>query len=314
MAEPLYRQIAQDLRRKIESGELEPGARLPNEVAFREEYGASRNTIRDAIKWLTNRGLVETKPGQGTFVVRRIKPIVTTLSEDPETGMAGGEGKAAFLELNKQREREKEERAIARLEREKTEQEGESAGQEASDGQAGEPDTGSLPTGELRASVPTIEIKFAPDYVAERLRIDEGAEVIVRHQEFYIGRTPWSLQTTFYPRELQSRGDGAPALGQARDIEEGTVKYLNDVLGLVQCGYRVRILVRPPDENESRFFGLPDDGRVPVVSLIRTGYEETDGGAFPFRVTFTVLPADRNQFVINSGKVPEELAAPARDR
>jgi hypothetical protein len=30
-------------------------------------------------------------------------------------------------------------------------------------------------------------------------------------------------------------------------------------------------------------------------------------------VTFTVLPADRHQFVINSGKVPEELAAPARD-
>jgi hypothetical protein len=37
-------------------------------------------------------------------------------------------------------------------------------------------------------------------------------------------------------------------------------------------------------------------------------------GPFPFRVTFTVLPADRHQFVINSGKVPEELAVPARDK
>jgi GntR family transcriptional regulator len=286
MAEALYRQIAQDLRRKIESGDLAPGAKLPNEEQFRTEYDASRNTIRDAIKWLTIRGLVESKPGQGTFVARQIEPIVTTLSEDPETGMAGGEGKAAFAEINKRRDQRK----------------------------AQEPEYHDRPEGEPVASTPTIEVKFAPDFVAERLRISEGAEVLIRHQEFYMGRTPWTLQTTFYPIELLSRGSGAPELMRARDIEEGTVEYLKKTLGLVQCGYRVRILVRAPDETEARFFGLPDDGRVPVVSLIRTGYEETDEGPVPFRVTFTVLPADRNQFVINSGKVPEELAAPARDQ
>jgi len=59
MADPLYRQIAQDLQRKIESGELAPGDKLPSELEVREEYVASRNTIRDAIKWLTVRGLVE---------------------------------------------------------------------------------------------------------------------------------------------------------------------------------------------------------------------------------------------------------------
>lgn len=304
MAEPLYRQIAQDLRRKIESGELEPGAKLPNEVEFRDEYDASRNTIRDAIKWLTIRGLVETKPGQGTFVVRRIEPIVTTLSEDPETGMAGGEGKAAFAEIIKRREQRK---AQERQDREQARQEG----REVEDG---EPDLQDRPEGQPRASVPTIEVKFAPDYVAERLRIPVGGEVLIRHQEFYMGRTPWSLQTTFYPIDLVSRGKGAPDLMRARDIEEGTVEYLRKTLELVQCGYRVRILVRPPNETEARFFGLPDDGRVPVVSLIRTGYEDTPEGPYPFRVTITVLPADRNQFVINSGKVPEELAAPARDQ
>ncbi len=294
MAEPLYRQIAQDVRRKIESGELGPGARLP-------EYDASRNTIRDAIKWLAFRGLVETRPGQGTFVVRRLRPIVTTLSEDPETGMAGGEGKAAFAEINKRRERRKE------LERER-------AGQGGAGAQPGEPEPDDWPAGEPRASVPTVEVKFAPKYVSQRLRIPEGAEVLIRHQEFYMAQTPWSLQTTFYPIELVSRGGGAPDLMRAKDIEEGTVDYLRKALGLVQCGYRVRILVRPPNETEARFFGLPDDGRVPVVSLMRTGYEETADGIIPFRVTITVLPADRNQFVINSGRVPEELAAPASDQ
>ena len=112
---------------------------------------------------------------------------------------------------------------------------------------------------------------------------------------------------------------GLTALTRPRDIEEGAVVYLRKTIGLVQCGYRVRILVRPPNKTEADFFKLPDDGRVPVLSLIRTGYTRTpehtrgESGPYPFRVTFTVLPADRNQFVFNSGDYPEETAAPARD-
>ncbi len=76
-------------------------------------------------------------------------------------------------------------------------------------------------------------------------------------------------------------------------------------------GYRDRILVRSPDDNESRFFDLPDDGRIPVVTIMRTGYRASDGGPVPYRVTYTALPADRNQLVINAGEVPGDLAAPA---
>jgi len=86
VAEPMYRQIADDLRRKIEAGELQRGGRLPTEIDLREQYDASRNTVRDAIKWLTTRGLVETRPGQGTFVTERITPFVTTLTGPPEGG------------------------------------------------------------------------------------------------------------------------------------------------------------------------------------------------------------------------------------
>ena len=81
MAEqPMYRQIADDLRQKIESGAVPRGSQLPTELELREQYDASRNTIRDAVKWLTTRGLVETRPGQGTFVVEKIDPLITTLS------------------------------------------------------------------------------------------------------------------------------------------------------------------------------------------------------------------------------------------
>src|SRR5690348_2236490 len=60
--QPMYQQIADDLRRQIESGVLSPGQQLPTELDLREKYDASRNTVRDAIKRLTSLGLVETRP------------------------------------------------------------------------------------------------------------------------------------------------------------------------------------------------------------------------------------------------------------
>jgi GntR family transcriptional regulator len=80
MAEPMWRQIAEDLREKIESGELGAGDEpLPSELKLQETYLASRNTVREAVKWLATRGLVITRPGQGSFAARKIDPFVTTL-------------------------------------------------------------------------------------------------------------------------------------------------------------------------------------------------------------------------------------------
>ena len=97
-ADPMYRQIADDLRRQIEDGSLAPGQQLRTELELREKYNASRNTVRDAVKWLMTRGLVETRPGQGTFVVQKISPFVTTLTGDPETA-SGGEGDTYIQEV-----------------------------------------------------------------------------------------------------------------------------------------------------------------------------------------------------------------------
>jgi GntR family transcriptional regulator len=86
MPESMYRQIAEDLRQKIESGEVAHGAQIPTELELRDKYDASRNTVRDAIKLLITRGLVETRPGQGTFVVAKIEPYVTILTGEPSAG------------------------------------------------------------------------------------------------------------------------------------------------------------------------------------------------------------------------------------
>ncbi len=71
------------------------------------------------------------------------------------------------------------------------------------------------------------------------------------------------------------------------------------------------ITVRPPDANETVIFGLPGDGRVNVFETRRTGYVE-DGEAI--RVTVTTSPADRNQFVLNVGRIPDGIVAAEDNR
>jgi GntR family transcriptional regulator len=103
MTGPVYRQIAEELRRRIETGELQPGSRLPTELELREMFeNVSRNTVRDAVKSLANRGLVVTRPGQGTFVVDRVVPFAITMSTDGVTGLGGGEGVAYMSEARAQ--------------------------------------------------------------------------------------------------------------------------------------------------------------------------------------------------------------------
>jgi len=91
MPESMYRQIADELRQKIESGELAHGAQLPTELELRDQYDASRNTVRDAIKLLITRGLVETRPGQGTFVATKIVPYVTILTGEADASAGDGD-------------------------------------------------------------------------------------------------------------------------------------------------------------------------------------------------------------------------------
>jgi len=65
---PAFRQVAADLREKITSGQLAPGAQLPSERDLVESYGVSRPTVRDAVNMLRSEGLVTSEHGRGVFV------------------------------------------------------------------------------------------------------------------------------------------------------------------------------------------------------------------------------------------------------
>lgn len=99
--QPMYRFIADDLRAQIKDGRLRPNDKLPTEGDLSEQYKASRNTVREAIRRLTDEGLLESRPGQGTFAARKVDPFVTVLTADPKTGFGGGETVAYRSEVQK---------------------------------------------------------------------------------------------------------------------------------------------------------------------------------------------------------------------
>ncbi|MGO1770491.1 MAG: GntR family transcriptional regulator [Microbacterium sp.] len=63
-----YRDVADDVRRRILDGEFGPGERLPGEQSLAAAYGASRGVIRNALAALARRGLVSSQPGSGWWV------------------------------------------------------------------------------------------------------------------------------------------------------------------------------------------------------------------------------------------------------
>jgi GntR family transcriptional regulator, transcriptional repressor for pyruvate dehydrogenase complex len=67
-ASRLYEQIVQQIEESILSGELSEGAQLPAERDLARQFGVSRTAVREAIKALQEKGLVDAFPGRGTFV------------------------------------------------------------------------------------------------------------------------------------------------------------------------------------------------------------------------------------------------------
>jgi GntR family transcriptional regulator len=67
-AVPAYRKIADDLRRRITSGELSPGSLLPTQQELATTYGVARMTARQALSSLENEGLITSQQGRGTMV------------------------------------------------------------------------------------------------------------------------------------------------------------------------------------------------------------------------------------------------------
>src|SRR5258708_3444246 len=64
----IYEQIVQQVEESILKGKLKPGDQLPAERDLAQRFGVSRTAVREAVKALQEKGLVEAFTGRGTFV------------------------------------------------------------------------------------------------------------------------------------------------------------------------------------------------------------------------------------------------------
>lgn len=70
-AERLSDRLAAELCRGIDSGALQPGDRLPTEMALARQYAVSRTVVREAVSRLRSMGLLVARQGSGVFVTPR---------------------------------------------------------------------------------------------------------------------------------------------------------------------------------------------------------------------------------------------------
>jgi GntR family transcriptional regulator, transcriptional repressor for pyruvate dehydrogenase complex len=86
--ERLYQEIVEQIQQQIVSGALKPGDQIPAERDLAERFGVSRTAVREAIKSLTEKGLIEVFVGRGTFVThlspdRVVESMTLLLRNEP---------------------------------------------------------------------------------------------------------------------------------------------------------------------------------------------------------------------------------------
>jgi len=76
---PIYQQLKEIIKRKVEDGEFMPGERIPTEYELCDMFAVSRAPVRQALRDLVNEGLLNRQQGSGTFVNQKIGETATPL-------------------------------------------------------------------------------------------------------------------------------------------------------------------------------------------------------------------------------------------
>lgn len=265
-AETRWEALYEDLRSRIEGGELKPGDRLPTEQELIAQTGHSRGTVRKALTELEQAGLVQSGgPGRKGRTVRNRTRIAFDMSrfelgaftDDPQRGV--------------------------------------------DQWKAGVEEAGWLP----RQVVSGVEILPASEQIAEVLEVDPGTSVVRRRRLRYvskpqdgIGEALAMIADTWTPLDIaQQRIDGVAPLLSPDDVTlPGGIYH---ALGYRQVRFMDSIEVRMPTAEESRLMDLPPG--TPVGQVSRIG---VDVSGRRVRVLVHVWASDR-QIVTYDHPVPE---------
>ena len=82
---PIYLQLREVVRAKIEDGEYPPGTAIPSENVLAETYGINRLTVRNAIDALVKEGLLKRVQGKGVYVMVKFERDLEVLGGFSQT-------------------------------------------------------------------------------------------------------------------------------------------------------------------------------------------------------------------------------------
>lgn len=83
---PPYVQVAEYLRRQIQTGVLKPGDQIPPSRELQEKFGIASATVQNAFRMLKSEGLIYGVQGRGSFVRRPEGEPEQTQDEPAEEG------------------------------------------------------------------------------------------------------------------------------------------------------------------------------------------------------------------------------------
>lgn len=130
----------------------------------------------------------------------------------------------------------------------------------------------------------------APPEIANRLALQDDAEVVVRERLFLADSVPVAQCTSYYPADFAA----GTLIAEARKVKGGVYALIEDPQGPI-----ARVIVRSEEDLEAR---MPTKQEaellklapgIPVVRVIRTIY---DSGDRPLEVQDSVVAADRHVF------------------
>lgn len=221
---PLYFQVATRLQQLIEDGHMPVGSRLENEVDLADRLGVSRPTMRRAIAYLVERGMLVRKRGVGTQIVHpKVRRPVELSSLHDDLSKAG-----------------------------------------------------QAPRTEIRV----LEVRPAPDVVADALGVPEGLAVTWIERLRFAGDQPLAIMHNAVPVDL------LPLCRE--DLESHGLYQLLRAAGHVPRMAHQTVGAKSATAAEARLLGEPRG--APMLTMVRTAW---DAGGRAVEYGSHVYPASR---------------------
>lgn len=84
-----YKRLSERLQEFMSKDELHPGEKLPSERALAKSFGVSRSSVREAIRTLSEKGLLESRQGDGTYLCKQCigsleAALITAVDEESD--------------------------------------------------------------------------------------------------------------------------------------------------------------------------------------------------------------------------------------